>query len=143
MLRRLFCKRAAVFASRILESIPPHSSLKLRSARQRNLILSSSYAKATDGQWRCGFLRLVRQAHSTQLQDKTGPPAFSCRAIAPRRRPPPRRRGQFELFQLFRTKFDCAPARIRTWNDCFEGNYDIRFTTGAYRNVTTFCDTLQ
>lgn len=26
----------------------------------------------------------------------------------------------------------CAPARIRTWNNCFEGNDDIHFTTGAF-----------
>jgi hypothetical protein len=25
----------------------------------------------------------------------------------------------------------CALARIRTWNNCFEGSHDIRFTTRA------------
>ena len=28
-------------------------------------------------------------------------------------------------------QYDCAPGRIRTSNVCFEGRYDIRFTTGA------------
>ncbi len=26
----------------------------------------------------------------------------------------------------------CAPARIRTWNNCFEGSRDIHFTTRAF-----------
>jgi hypothetical protein len=29
----------------------------------------------------------------------------------------------------------CAPGGIRTPNDCFEGSYDIHFTTGAYRGI--------
>gem|GEM_PF-5472346 len=29
------------------------------------------------------------------------------------------------------TTFIYAPAKIRTWNNCFEGRYDIHFTTGA------------
>ena len=30
----------------------------------------------------------------------------------------------------------CAPARIRTWNNCFEGSRDIHFTTRAYGYYT-------